>query len=215
MQRPDDPRDWSADDVEQFALHATGDEIQAVTLNLAAAGDPGALRILKLFLSTRGGTTYEKRLPAVLAGRALLQTGPAGVDVLAGALTRGPRPRYVSALLRMLWRAGRGDFGPDLHLEGFGPRVKELDPPEGTDEAARRALSDYLAEVIVNPDHLTDVGTWLQQVSILPAVRAEADAASDMSRCWGRRRSGSRHRYLMTMPPSSRKTTVRRPISSS
>jgi hypothetical protein len=126
MQRPDDPRDWSADDVEDFALHATGNE------------------------------------------------------VLSDALTRGPRPRYASALLMMLWRTGRGDFGPDLLLEGFGPLVKELDSPEGTDEAARRALSDYLAEAIVNPDHLTDIGTWLQQVSILPTGRAQTEAASDV-----------------------------------
>lgn len=102
---PPDPRYWSTADVEEFAASASGDDIQSVTLGLAAHGDTAALCTLKRFLSARGGTTYEKRLPAVLAARALLQAGPSGVEVLSNSLARGPRPRYTSTLLTMLWRA--------------------------------------------------------------------------------------------------------------
>jgi hypothetical protein len=171
---------WSLEDVETFATRASGQELQRVTLTLAAAGDAQALGVLKLFLAVPGGSTYEKRLPAVLAARALLQAGPPGVAVLADALVRGPRPRYASALLMMLWKAAREDFTADALLEGFGPSVEDLDPPAGTDEAARRALSDYAAELLVRPQRLTDVGTWLQTLAVTaPAATSPAQAAAE------------------------------------
>jgi hypothetical protein len=166
--RANDPEMWNRGDVEEFALRATPDEIQAITRSLAATGDRTALQILKSFLFARGGTTFEKRLPAVLAGRALLQAGPPGVEVLADAIMHGPRPRYVSTLVMTLWRAAHGDYAADALLEGFEPRLETVDPPAGTDEAARRAITDYVADALVNPKRFGDIGIWLQQLAITP-----------------------------------------------
>jgi hypothetical protein len=185
MQLPDDARDWGSDDVEAFAFQASPDELQAVMLRLGKIADPRAFDVLEMFMSARGGTIYEKRLPAVLAGRALLQAGPSGVDRLVTALTRG-RPRYRSALIMMLWRAGRGDFSPDELLEALGPHVCSIDPPVGTDEAARRALGDYFAEALVDPTFFMDIGSWLQTLALMPAAElARTQAATDIASLLG------------------------------
>lgn len=65
-------------------------------------------------------------------------------------------------------------------MEAFGPAATPLDPPAGTSDAARRALGDYLAEAMVSPRHLTDIGGWLQQLAIGRADEADAGTASDV-----------------------------------
>jgi hypothetical protein len=175
---PEDPRSWDAGQVSWFAERATVDEIEQVTARLAALGGSEALTTLKAFLYARGGSTFEKRFPAVLGARALLALGPPGVAVLSDALTHGPRPRYGGTLLMMLWRASQGDFTPDAITEAAGIEVAELVPPAGTPEAARRALSDHAAEAVVNPQLLGDIGLWLQQTSIEHAGQEAQDLSA-------------------------------------
>lgn len=178
MQLPEDPRTWSPDQIAWFAERATIEQMQQVTRLLAAVGDDQALAALQSFLYVRGGSLYEKRFPAVLAGRALLAVGPTGVVVLANALTRGPRPRYSSALLMMLWRAARGDFKPDDITLAMGID-DPLSPPAGTAEAAKQALSDHVADALVNPRLLSDIGSWLQQIAIAQPTDGEASHVAE------------------------------------
>jgi hypothetical protein len=186
MAVPNEVDTWDLDDVQAFALRATAAEVYAVADALATSGSPRALELLKLFLFARGGPAYEKRLPAILSARALLQAGPPGVQVLSDALTHGPRPRYASSILMMLWRASRGDFSPDELLRVAGPLLDTFDPPAGTSEAARRALSDHMAEALVNPRFFTDIGGWLQKLSLLSdADPLQDEAAADVASLLG------------------------------
>jgi hypothetical protein len=169
MELPDDPRVWTPDELAEFAYHATWDELQAATLGLAATHDPSALRVLRSFVYASGGPSWAGGRASTLAARALLSAGPPGVDVLVDAITRGPRLRNVLELLMLLWRASRGDYS----MTG---QFARLEPPPGTDQAAPRALSDYVADALVIPDRYTDIGQWLQQ---LPELSSDDDAAAD------------------------------------
>ena len=180
MDLPQDPRSWDSSQVEAFAQAASADEIQAVVLSLADPGNPEALALVGQLLRARGGTTYEKPVPGVLAARALLQAGPPGVQILSEALIRGPRPPYASGLLMTLWRASRNDFQPSYRLRLVGLDVAEIDPPRGTAEAAHAALSDYVAEAIVNPDHFSDIGGWMTEISMADDGRGNRAAAADI-----------------------------------
>lgn len=173
MQLPNDPKQWSREQVEWFAEQAAAAELQATLAQLAQSCEPDGLEVLRRFLSARGGSTYEKRLPSVLAGRALLSCGPPGVQVLAQALVAGSS-RYQAAHLEALLRATRGDYSADALLREFGPELPAIDPPEDTATAATRALSDFMAEALVNPERLVVLGTLLHQV----ALEAPSDPSS-------------------------------------
>jgi hypothetical protein len=180
MDLPQDPRSWDSSEVEAFARGASADEIQSVVFSLADPGDPPALGVLSQLLRVRGDTTYDKALPGVLAARALLQAGPAGVRILSEALIQGPRPPYASGLLMTLWRASRNDFQPSFRLKLVGLGVTEIDPPRGTAEAAHAALSDYVAEAIVNPNHFSDIGGWMMEISMADDGADDRAAAADI-----------------------------------
>lgn len=164
---PDDPRDWSRDDVIAFAEDADPDDVGTVLRRLLEQPDECAISVLSMFLAARHQATMLKPIPSQLATRALISLGPPGVSVLTEALLdEDSQVHYPSSVLAALWRCGRGDGLVDVMEPRGGAVLLDLPVPPGTQEAAARAVRDLFAEALVNPHVFFVVSQFVYQVGM-------------------------------------------------
>ena len=177
MTVPVDPRALTPAEAKTFASEADPEEIAEVLRALVANPDDQALAVLGSFLYAAHGQTMLKPLPSQLATRALLGVGARGVEVIAKALLAGERSiRYSSLALMVLWQVGRGRGLVDVGSERAGTELLDLVLPEGTQEAAERAMRDIFAEAIVNPSAFWLISQFLQGAA-MPGLADEDDDA--------------------------------------
>jgi hypothetical protein len=162
--------------VEDFAEDASPQAVVDVLQRLSQEPDARSMAVLRSFLASRHAATMLKPLPSQLAVRSLLRLGAAGIDVLRDALLDGDggRVRYAASVLAALWHAseGRGAVNVMLYRTGDDLLVGEL--PDGTREAADRAVRDIFAEALVDPDAFSLVCRFANETALrsdlLPAT---------------------------------------------
>ncbi len=153
-------------DIPAFIDTCKTDELQEELCRLVKDPSSDSLSTLEEFLRYRGrsetkggittGTfkTTVPRLPAL----ALLQKGPAGVQVLVRSLT--DRHGAGSEAFAALWWAARGKFAPDplQELSKFQPRdelIRTLMPE--TIKAARDSVNQLIVEARTSPRLFGDI----------------------------------------------------------
>lgn len=164
----DDPRLWTATDIEDFAESAEALEIVDVVQRLAANPDDRALAALRAFLGATGPDLDSKPMPSQLGFRALVAAGPTGIEKVKDALLDpATRVRYAAALFEALFALSRG-LGVTDPMASSGRGVPEmLDirvSPEAV-EAAATAVADILGEAATDPEAQALVAGLLSRVS--------------------------------------------------
>lgn len=149
---PDDPREWTATQVQEFAADADPPEVADVLRKLLANADDEAIDVIVSFLGASNGDVFLKPAASQLATRSLISLGPRGVERLRVCLLDpNIRVRYRPNVLAALWQTSRGKALGHVMSREF-EELLELELPAGTQEAAERAIRDIFAEALVDAD---------------------------------------------------------------
>lgn len=171
---------WSPSDVEEFTEREPAEEVACAIRRLVEIGGDHAVGVLSSFLAARGPYLHDKPAPSQLAVRALVLSGPPGIDALGEAL-RTQHVRYSAKALIVLVRVaeGSGLTNPMGPLRAIPDDFLDVSIPAGTAEAAQRMLSGLASEAVAGvPGALNVLAHVLSEASMSSDEEGISDAAN-------------------------------------